>query len=364
MSAEGFIKEQILEHGSISFHDFMNIALYHPGDGYYTSQEDKIGKEGDYYTSPWLTPVFGEMLGKQLEDMWSVMGKGKFTIVEYGAGTGAQCKAIIDYLRLNDEFYQHIEYCIIEKNTGKLPTDLLENPKIRILNTISEISPFEGCVLANEVLDNFPVHLVVMEKELKEVYVSYRDGFFEEYHTANKELQEYFSDLGVTLQEGYRTEVNLQAANWLSEISSAMQKGFVLTIDYGFLSEDMYNPSRSKGTLLCYHRHRINDQPFNFIGEQDITAHVNFSALARWGKQFDLSPLGYTDQSTFLLALGLTNHLRNIELKMKNDPSTSREDIFQLYKFLSEMGKKFKVLIQEKGIPGAKLMGMQFANII
>jgi SAM-dependent MidA family methyltransferase len=126
----------------------------------------------------------------------------------------------------------------------------------------------------------------------------------------------------------------------------------------------MYNPSRSKGTLLCYHRHRINDQPFNFIGEQDITAHVNFSALALWGKEYGLRPMGYTDQSTFLLALGLTNHLRSIELRMANDPTSNKEDIFQLYKFLGEMGKKFKVLIQEKNLPGAKLMGMQFANIL
>lgn len=364
MSLTDYIQEQIRDNGPISFHDFMEIALYHPEDGYYTSPEDKIGKEGDYYTSPWLTPLFGEMLGKQLEDMWTIGGKGQFKIIEYGAGTGAQCSAIMNYLKQNEEFYKNLEYCIIEKNTSKLPASFDDNSKIKIIGSIKDISPFTGCVLANEVLDNFPVHVVEKQESLMEVYVDYKDGFYEELRPAGNQLKEYFQELDVELPKGFRTEINLQAIQWLKDISESLEKGFILTIDYGFLSEDLYNPSRSKGTLLCYHRHRINDQPFNFIGEQDITAHVNFSALAHWGRKFDLHPLGYSDQSTFLLALGLTSHLRNIEIRMSNDPSSNKEDIFRLYKFLADMGKKFRVLIQEKGMPNSKLMGMQFANVI
>jgi SAM-dependent MidA family methyltransferase len=296
--------------------------------------------------------------------MWRIAGKGKFIIVEYGAGTGAQCDAILSYLKNFEEFFSQLEYCIIEKNNANLPVEFQTNEKIRLLNSLDELENFNGVVLANEVLDNFPVHQVVMEEELMEIFVEYNDGFHEIKKPAAKELKDYFSSLKVELIKGFRTEVNLDAINWLKEISDKINTGFVLTIDYGFLSDDLYSPKRSNGTILCYHRHRINDQPYNFIGDQDITAHVNFSALVFWGKQFGLIPCGYTDQSNFLLALGLTNHLRNIEIRMGNDPSSNKEDIFLLYKFLAEMGKKFRVLIQQKGMTEVRLMGMQFGKVV
>jgi len=364
MAVSEFIQDKILREGAITFKEFMDTALYHPGEGYYTSPEKKIGKEGDYYTSPWLTPLFGEMIGKQVEEMWTLLGKNPFTIVEYGAGTGAQCEAILDYLKNNVALYSHLQYCIIEKNTANLPASFKEHDKIRLLENASQLEKLNGVVIANEVLDNFPVHLVTMEEQLLEVYVDYNDGFMEVLRPASTQLKNYFNDLKITLPRGYRAEINLQAIEWLHEISSYLNKGFVITIDYGFLSEDLYSPSRKEGTILCYHRHRLNDQPFNFIGEQDITAHVNFSALIYWGRQFDLHPCGYTDQSQFLLALGLTNHLRSIELRMANDPRSNKEDIYLLYKFLSEMGKKFKVLIQQKGFAEVRVAGMQFAHVV
>ncbi len=363
MSLTDYIHEKITAEGPITFRDFMDIALYHPGDGYYTSQADKIGTEGDYYTSPWLTPLFGEMIGKQLEEMWKLTGEGEFHVVEYGAGTGAQCQAIMEYLRSNEKFYQHLTYWIIEKNTGKLSEAVTGNERVKIVEHIRDLAPFIGCVIANEVLDNFPVHQVVMEDKLMEVFVDYDNGFREILKPANEILNKYFEELEVTLPKGHHAEVNLQAIEWLKDISSALEKGFVLTIDYGFLSHELYSPARNRGTILCYHRHRINEEPFNFIGYQDITAHVNFSALILWGTRVGLDTCGYTDQSQFLLGLGLTNHLRNVEMKMMTDPATSREDILLLYKFLSEMGKKFKVLIQQKGMVNPLLTGMQFARL-
>lgn len=362
MELPEYIREKIQANGPISFHDFMEIALYHPGEGYYTAPGEKIGKGGDYFTSPWYTPLFGEMLGKQFEEMWRIMGKGAFTIVEFGAGTGAQCRAILEYLKGFDEFYSQLRYFIIEKNTLNLQAGVLVNEKVRIINQLGDIKGFSGCVVANEVLDNFPVHQVIMQDRLMEVFVNYDEGFREVLHPASIELESYFSRQDIKLPGGFRTEVNLHAIEWLKEIASCMEKGFVITIDYGFLANELYAPPRSNGTLRCYHKHRLNDQPFDFIGEQDITAHVNFSALQHWGGQFGLRSCGYSDQSQFLLGLGLTNHLRNIERSMSRDPSSNREDMLHLYKFLSEMGKKFRVLIQQKGMDDPLMSGMQFGS--
>lgn len=364
MSLSEYIREKIGLDGPIPFHDFMEIALYHPVEGYYTSPLPKIGRQGDYYTSPWLTPLFGEMLGKQLEEMWRMLGKGEFKIVEYGAGTGAQCRAILEYLEKHEEFYSQLTYYIIERNTSNLDNKVLENEKVKIITYLKDISGFRGCVMANEVLDNFSVHQVVMQEELMEVFVDYQDGFREVLRPAGEELQSYFQEQGITLPAGFRTEVNLQAIDWLENISRHMKKGYLLTIDYGMLAEELYSPQRSNGTIRCYHKHRMNEQPFNFIGEQDITTHVNFTALAHWGRKVGLEVCGYTEQSQFLLGLGLTNHLREVEIKMKDDPSARKDDIVLLYKFLSEMGKRFKVLIQQKGLDDPKLAGMQFARRI
>jgi SAM-dependent MidA family methyltransferase len=353
------IRSKIKKEGPVSFHDFMEMALYYPGLGYYHSYRNKIGKEGDYYTSPVLSALFGEMIGKQVEEMWMILDKKPFTIVEYGAGTGALCHDILQYLQRNPVLYDALRYCIIEKGEAmQKRQQALLTEKVSWHASIKEIAPVNGCVLSNELLDNFPVHRVKMEKELMEIFVDYHNGFEEVLQPANEPLINYLQEQSIGLPENYYTEINLDAIEWIQEIALSLEQGFVLTIDYGYSSEEYYSPKRSSGTLICYKGHQVNTSPYSDIGGQDITAHVNFSALSHWGNKYGLECAGFTSQSNFLRSLGLMNYLRSLELQ---DPEKNRDLILQIQKLLMDMGTKFKVLIQHKNTKSSMLSGIQFA---
>lgn len=367
-SLSEIIKNKIKKQGPISFHDFMEMALYHPELGYYTSSTDKIGKHGDYYTSPYFTNVFGNIIAKQLVEMWLLTGKKDFTIVEYGAGMGSLCVDILNQLKLNKAFFESIRYCIIEKSEAmrlkekKIIDRNLLAEKICWYDSIDHIPPFTGCVLANEVLDNFSVHKVVMKgNQLKEVFVDHNDGFVEILKPAGTDLKDYFIALGIELPNDFCTEVNLEAIEWIKTISSALEKGFVLTIDYGYPSAELYRFHRRLGTIVCYNKHTVNDLPYENIGQQDITAHVNFSALKFWGTKHGLNNCGFTSQSQFLLGLGLTEHLRKLE-EHENNNFEIRRKLTALHTILISMGRKFKVLVQQKGLNRPFLSGLQFCQ--
>jgi SAM-dependent MidA family methyltransferase len=344
------------------------MALYYPQLGYYTSGGDKIGETGDYYTAPYFTNIYGNVLSKQLDEMWHLTGEKEFTIVEFGAGPGSLCVDILKQLSNYAGPEKKINYGIIEKSEvmvekeKKLLNAASINQNICWYNSIREIPPFTGCVIANEVLDNFSVHKVIMKgPKLMEVFVDYNGGFIETLEPASDALINYFQQLDVKLPDGFCAEVNLQAIDWLNDIAASLQKGFVLTIDYGFPSSELYQSSRSSGTIVCYNKHSVNDQPFANIGEQDITAHINFSALNFWGNQLGLLKCGYTNQSQFLLGLGLAEHLRKIEVAGKND-GAAKEKLSVLHNLLMSLGKKIKVLIQQKGMRQPLLSGLRFSQ--
>jgi SAM-dependent MidA family methyltransferase len=362
MQLSEIIINKIRNEGPISFHDFMEICLYYPELGYYTSAQDKIGVNGDYFTSPHLTPLFGAMIGKQLEEMWQVLGEDSFTVVEYGAGTGLLSHDILGYLKNNQSLYERLRYCIIEKSPAmreKERSHLQE--KVSWYDSVQEIGEVTGCILSNELVDNLPVHVVVMEDELKEVYVDYRDGFVECLQPASAELCDYLQQLQVKLCRGFRTEVNLQAVQWIKEIACALKKGFVITIDYGFPSFELYSDRRRTGTVLCYYNHTVSNNPYCHIGEQDITAHVNFSALTHWGLQNNLSCCGYTDQGHYLRALGVVDYLRKAE-QNGSQTLSGNKGAFLAHTLLMDMGSKLKVLIQQKGMREPRLAGLQFSE--
>jgi SAM-dependent MidA family methyltransferase len=360
MQLKELVIEKIKESGAMSFCDFMDMALYYPALGYYNSEKNKIGKQGDYYTSPVLSSVFGEMLGRQIEEMWFVLGKQPFTIVEYGAGTGALCFDLLNYLKRNADLYEYLNYCIIEKSSTMqaLQKSFLQE-KVSWHNSINEISGLNGCVISNELLDNFAVHKVVMQEELMEVFVDYKDEFIEVLQPANDDLKNYFKEQQIVLPKDYSTEVNLQALGWIQEIAANLQTGFVLTIDYGFPAFELYDAKRNTGTLVCFKNHEVNYAPYENIGMQDITVHVNFSALKHWGEKAGLITNGFTTQDHFLRSLGLMGYLRNLEMENKN--TDQKDFLFQINK-LVEMGNKFKVLIQQKGTRKSMLTGLQFSS--
>jgi SAM-dependent MidA family methyltransferase len=353
MSLEEIIIQKIKLDGPISFRDFMEMALYHPDLGYYTAGRDKIGPQGDFFTSSSYTSLFGKLLARQLEEMCEKLEPSQFTVVEYGAGTGMLCHDILRELQRRPEIYNKLHYCIIEKSC------LMREKEKEILgdavtwhDNIKDIGKFSGCVLSNELVDNFSVHEVIMRENLMEVFVDYENGFIEILRPARQELVDYLKELNVRLPKGFRTEINLEIIRWTEEIAACLNKGFFVTIDYGFPSAEFYSHRRSEGTIVCYHKHTINYCPYINIGEQDITAHVNFSALNHWAQKNGFHLNGLTSQAQFLLGLGLANELSTLE-------RPSQPTAF-IQNFLLDMGKKLKVLVQQKGMEAMRLSGLQF----
>ncbi len=348
------IIDKIHKEGPITFETFMDFALYYPGLGYYTSPHTEIGRSGDFYTGPHLHPIFGALIARQIEEMWGLMGRpSDFVIVEAGAGKGYLCHDILSYLSERD-LYNSVHYKIIEINPDvrESQTRLLRRFEDRVswIGSLEEIQGIRGCIISNELIDAFPVHVVKMERgRLKEVFVSSDGngltGVLDEPSTG--EIEDYFRDVNLNFPDGYRTEVNLRARQWLKDIGDSLKEGFVFTIDYGYSSREYYDPERSSGTLLCYHRHQVVENPYINIGNQDITVHVNFSALRKWGEESGLMPVGYCPQGIFLIAMGIDELLQEIY-------ETSRDYTSEVLKLKAlilpqGMGDSHQVFIQYKG---------------
>jgi SAM-dependent MidA family methyltransferase len=359
MSLAELIKARIVKEGPVSFRDFMEMALYYPGLGYYTSEGKKIGAEGDFYTSSSVSPAFGATIARQLAEM-AQFTAGVFTVVEYGAGNGTLCLDILAHLQTNQELFKRFSYYIIEKSPklAGVQKELLRD-RVKWIRHISEIAPVTGCVLSNEMVDNLSVHVVEMQEELMEVFVDYQDGFREILKPARQEILDYFSALKVTLPRNFRTEVGLDAIHWISEVAAALSRGFLFTIDYGYTSAEFYDPLRHTGTLIGYRRHKVTHYLYGNPGEQDITAHLNFSALALFGHQNGLDFVGYRNQGTFLQALGFTDLLKQIRVPEEPYHTMVNRENFVSHLLLEDMGKKFKVLIQSKMIPSPQLSGFK-----
>ena len=343
------------------------MALYDPEFGYYNSETLKIGREGDFYTSSHLHPVFGAIMGRQMREMWEVMGRpDNFMIVEMGAGAGYFCKDVLDSLKHTD-FLSALRYIILERSPGMrgYQQRLLKefSGKVDWIADLSEISSIEGCIFSNELLDAFPVHLVRMEDDLKEIYLDFDEekGFIEQAGgLSREEISHYFRDFSIEIEKGYTTEVNLRIKDWLNEINNVLARGFILTVDYGYPVWDYYSEDRNRGTILCYHRHQISENPYVNIGEQDMTAHVNFSAVKKWGEEIGIETAGYCGQGVFMVSLG-------IDADMKKIAESSNDFMFEIARIKKlilpqGMGESHKVMIQYKGIEAPKLRGFSIRN--
>jgi SAM-dependent MidA family methyltransferase len=360
------IIDRIQKEGPITFKAFMDMALYEPGLGYYSSEDTEIGRAGDFYTSQHLHPSFGALIARQIEEMWQMMGKpADFHIVEPGAGAGLMCMDIMHYLD-SKEIFQSLAYIIAEVNPSleQKQKKLLDRFTGRIswVSSLKELGEIRGCVLSNELLDAFPVHLIEMQDKLYEIYVTFDSGDFREIKgpPSTKALTEYLNDFSVQLPKGYRTEINLRIKDWLETVGAVLSQGFVLTIDYGYPAPDYYSEERSRGTLLCYYRHQVNENPYINIGEQDMTAHVNFSSLRKWGEEFGFSTLGFCQQGTFLISLGVDEIIRKLH-------ENSKDYLFEVAKikrliFPGTLGETHKVMIQYKGEGAPQLRGFAMKN--
>ena len=357
---------QITQNGPIPFDRFMEMALYEPGMGYYASESTEIGKKGDFYTSQHVHSMFGMMIGRQFEEMWNMIGKPDvFYIIEPGAGAAYLCRDVLDYLN-GKNIIDHFIYIIQEKNVHmkKRQQTLLNvySDKIRWVSSLEEIGTVKGCVFSNELLDAFPVKIIEHLDTLREVYVTYeREEFIERSDILSTEkISEYFHEFAIELPRKYRTEVNLRIRDWLLEVNNILSEGFILTIDYGYPARDYYSEERNRGTLLCYHKHQYNEDPYQFIGEQDITAHVNFSSVSKWGEESGFRTIGFCQQGVYLVSLG-------IDEMMKTLPQDSKDYLFEIAKIKKlilpgTLGETHKVMIQYKGNAKPELRGFSIKN--
>lgn len=349
------IQDKIQTEGPMSFRDFMGMALYYPGLGYYTSGKERIGKSGDYLTSPASNNLLGECIAKQLVEMWEILGKDEFAVVEYGAGDGTLSTQILMWLRDNSRLFHHISYYIVEKrNSASGRKEFIH--KIIHVDDVNEIPPVVGCVLSNELIDNFPVHRIVNLNGLQELRVNYSaDGFTELPVPLGEDLKNFIARYAIEVPESAGIEICTEMLSWVSEISRILKRGFVLTIDYGDSGDRLAQSCDGNGTIHCYHKHHINRDPFVNIGDQDITADVNFSILAAMGKTVGLEYTGFTTQSEFMIALGLYNRM--------NKPGAVDEDQANLMlDFMVHMSRKLKVFIQHKGLDHPMVSGLLFAR--
>lgn len=297
------IRREILAAGGrITFARFMELALYHPQHGYYTTGRERIGKAGDFITSVSIGPLFGRILARQFLQ-WGVPA-----VVEFGGHRG-QLRA--DVLSAAPD----LNYRVVEVGEP-LPERIT------------------GCVFSNEFLDALPVHRICGSQE---VYV---DGDF-------REVLGALSDPRLPrLPDGYRSEINLRALDWLTDIAHRLNPGgYILTIDYGFDRQEYFAPHHADGHLQCYYRHTKSANPYDHIGEQDITAHVEFTSLIEHGRQLGLETVLFTDQAHFLLDAG-KDVIQEIVERDAGQLSRDRNALHQLLH--STMGRAFKVLVQRR----------------
>ncbi len=357
--------------GPITFADFMETALYDPDFGYYTTPGSRIGPDGDYYTSPDVNPIFAEMIGKQLAQVAeAIEGPGDasedFTIVEMGAGKGLLGRHLLNaYRRGNPAFLSRVRYLIAERSAAmiaeqqcRLRSLLQDSVPITWASDLSHLpaESLTGVILSNELVDAFPVHRVVMRPlGLREIYVGWaQDRFIEiEAPPFSLTLESYFKRLGINLEDGQRAEVNLQALEWMRQIGAILRRGLVLTIDYGHTAADLFAPTRKTGTLLCYHQHTVSDTPYLRVGQQDLTAHVDFTSLALTGREVGLEVTGFTNQLHFLMGLGIESAFAGL------DPESPEFDGMRHLLRPEGMGTTYKILVQHKGMPAPQLDGLK-----
>jgi SAM-dependent MidA family methyltransferase len=343
--------------GYISFARFMELALYAPGLGYYSAGCWKFGQKGDFVTAPEISPLFAQCLARQCQQVLLAVTNGE--IIELGAGTG---KLAVDLLlELEKLNCLPQRYSILEVSAElRLRQQAFCREKIPHLMErmvwLDQLpgKPIQGIILANEVLDAMPVQRFhLLQDELQEFYVGWQGDDFV-WHLAKPQHE---IKLGFTAETPYEFENNLNLTPWMASVSECLQQGLVLLIDYGFPQHEYYHPDRSMGTLMCHYQHHSHADPFLLVGLQDITAHVDFTAVAETAVENNLQVAGFTTQAAFLLNCGLLDLLNQAD-----EDSSARLALNQQINLLTspaEMGELFKVIALTRELDEVDLLGFQ-----
>lgn len=357
------ICDEISARGSpIPFRRFMEMALYTPMFGYYTGSLRKFGPQGDFVTAPEISPLFARCIARQCAQVLRDCANAR--VLEFGAGSGALAAELLlelERLGILPEQYQILEISA-DLRVRQLATLQQHVPhlmsRVMWLDTLPA-APFEGVILANEVLDAMPVHILraaasgAVEKyvDWENDHFVWRDGPLSDSALVSR---------AAPLPADYETEFNLAAEGWVHTLAPLLRHGLVLLIDYGFSAQEFFHPQRSTGTLACHYRHRVHHDPLILVGLQDITAHVDFTAIAQAGFDSGLHVAGYAPQALFLLSCGLDRLLADMESATDTDRWRVAQQVQQLTS-PAEMGELFKVLALTRGME-QPLIGFSMAD--
>jgi SAM-dependent MidA family methyltransferase len=344
--------------GAVDFGRFMELALYAPGLGYYSGGRQQFGPSGDFVTAPELGDMFARCLARPCRQVLRDLAGAD--ILEMGAGSGALAAGLLSELERLGTLPAH--YFILElsaalkaqqEETIRQRTPQLLT-RVRWLTTLP--STFRGVMLGNELLDAMPVERFrVTAQGVRQLQVTWEhDQFAWRERPAEATVCRRVESL--QLPEGYTSEINLPAEAWVRSVAEVLQAGVVLLIDYGFPRPEFYHPQRQQGTLMCHYRHRTHDNPLILAGLQDITAHVDFSAIAEAGHDAGLSVLGYTSQAMFLLACGLADIAAAPDAPADIRTQARRTHEINQLTSPAEMGELFKVMALGRGV-AAPLLG-------
>lgn len=354
------IAETIRSEGPIPFSEFMRVALYEPGLGYYSAGARKFGPGGDFVTAPEISPLFSRCLANQCAQILSEIPGG--SILEFGAGTGVMAKEILLSLQAQNCLPTH--YFIME-----VSADLRDRQK----TTLASLGPFlfdrvvwldalpasfSGIILANEVLDAMPVTKFFVDEEIREFYVDYVGGRFSWKLEEIKDATLVDKIKALPLSGGpYESEINAFAEPWIKSVSDILVEGVCIVVDYGFPAREYYHPQRNRGTIMCHYQHRAHDNPLIYVGIQDITAHVDFTAIAEAASAHGFCVEGFLNQATFLMNCGL------MEFYPLDDALAQYQVSQQIKKLTlpSEMGELFKVMAISKNF-SSDLLGFSKMN--
>ncbi len=379
------IRDEIRSRGPVSFAWFMDQALYHPTQGYYSTGRAVLGRKGDYFTNVSVGPLFGKLLAAQFGEMWEQLGKPEhFVIVEQGAHSGAFAQDALQAMQIGwPEFFQHVHYRIVE------PFAALREQQSRALSefgarvdwpaSVEALAPFTGIHFSNELLDAMPVHLIGSpalapgtneraQPDWDELCVGLDGDRFVFVHQpiVEPELEQHVKRIAGALpsrpakQENapaYQTEVNLEALRWIDRISTRLERGFVLTVDYGFARPDFYASHRTAGTLQCRARHHRIASPFSEIGNCDISAHVEWTSLVERAQERKFLLTGFADQHHFLT--GIISQWPQLL-----DPADAKSRrALQTLLHPEMLGRSFQVLALARNVdPTLPLAGFKFGR--
>lgn len=358
--------------GQISFAHYMEMALFQPGSGYYVSGSQKFGASGDFVTAPEISHLFSYCLARQCIEIFNSLEPDcDKSVLEFGAGSGIMAADILLEMEKLGQLPDHYYILEVSADLRQRQQQTLKAKAGHLLDRIDWIDKlpakmFSGVVLANEVLDAMPVHRIYKDKNssdrpLGEYYVAVEDSRFvwRKGALSNNVLKQKLDEIQEQLPADYSSEINLAALAWVSSIASCLQNGVVLIIDYGFPRHEYYHPQRSQGTLMCHYRHHSHADPFIYPGLQDITAHVDFTAVAEAADAAGLDILGYTNQAYFLLGNKVEEYLVGLDSSQPEYMKLAQQ--LKTLTMPGEMGELFKVMALGKAF-GASLQGFSLKD--